>query len=724
MLTREIHLAQKSLTEPSPEDKRSFAMADTEAGRSSRSPQLPRNKRRNATTGIMEDGSQTSKLERRRSMKVYGSKSSSEKDIELNGSGGEMQHHTSKINEADPDFWEFPSSGVMNESLAPRREKGSARVKSRNATGDPLGTSSIQGRLSSGVKAIGDHDGQVSDSNKLATIDSSQSGESNLSQKRPQRQNDFHGQVALYKVGNSSSLDQTAPLRSTDEPEVVANSSFKVDLTDPTLILSMSQKEQYQQLSATTSSAGSLPPPPADELLLIDHYRKWSDQSSTLPDSTPSARNQNGGQVIDDTSGLPADRTPIGRSVTSVPVHSPATSSQVGSQKCRTPRRSNTTTGVQSPVHDKPTSSMSTATAMPKRRSKTTSSVYSHLQASEGVSLDLTLPPSVQKSTKKRKAKEIEYYDHGDDLGSDDANIGLPKEQYKPRPSRSRRSTAVDELLENVDFSKRPEAQVKGKSKRRKTREADVQESKDETISQPIQVPEEEIADPLAVKERLPPLVSTNEFNSTTGVIGEREKRENHNVPKVARKRKRKMDMDEDEEEEPPDNHNAKQNIAPASTDAVTDHTLPETQSRPETKHPAPAARGRGRPRKKTEEIPTPKSAETVVDDKENEEPPGPVDDDTLPSHKKAKESTSVNKGSSQPQNTMPATRHQEPDTEPSTPQKRIQDHKDRDDEGEKDKASEKGPDKHSPLRSGRVPYRVGLSKRARIEPLLRIVRK
>ena len=35
-----------------------------------------------------------------------------------------------------------------------------------------------------------------------------------------------------------------------------------------------------------------------------------------------------------------------------------------------------------------------------------------------------------------------------------------------------------------------------------------------------------------------------------------------------------------------------------------------------------------------------------------------------------------------------------------------------------------KGPDKHSPISSGKVSYRVGLSKRQRIAPLLRIVRK
>lgn len=39
-------------------------------------------------------------------------------------------------------------------------------------------------------------------------------------------------------------------------------------------------------------------------------------------------------------------------------------------------------------------------------------------------------------------------------------------------------------------------------------------------------------------------------------------------------------------------------------------------------------------------------------------------------------------------------------------------------------KEAKKGPDQHSPLQSGKVPYRVGLSKRTRIAPLLKIIRK
>ena len=45
------------------------------------------------------------------------------------------------------------------------------------------------------------------------------------------------------------------------------------------------------------------------------------------------------------------------------------------------------------------------------------------------------------------------------DLVSDDIAIGLPKEQYRPRPSRSRAN--AEDLVAPVDFSKRPEAVAK-----------------------------------------------------------------------------------------------------------------------------------------------------------------------------------------------------------------------------------------------------------------------
>lgn len=66
----------------------------------------------------------------------------------------------------------------------------------------------------------------------------------------------------------------------------------------------------------------------------------------------------------------------------------------------------------------------------------------------------------------KRKAKLPSISDHGSD---DDLAIDNPKEEYKPRPSRSR-SLRVD-LDDTIDYSVRPE-KVRKVSKRRKTADA------------------------------------------------------------------------------------------------------------------------------------------------------------------------------------------------------------------------------------------------------------
>ncbi|KAL9029706.1 MAG: hypothetical protein Q9196_002084 [Gyalolechia fulgens] len=60
---------------------------------------------------------------------------------------------------------------------------------------------------------------------------------------------------------------------------------------------------------------------------------------------------------------------------------------------------------------------------------------------------------------------------HVDELGSDDLVPHLPKENYQPRPSRSRSALTADEVIIPEDFSKRPEALAKSKKtpKRRKT---------------------------------------------------------------------------------------------------------------------------------------------------------------------------------------------------------------------------------------------------------------
>ncbi|KAF7588972.1 hypothetical protein BBP40_004974 [Aspergillus hancockii] len=65
--------------------------------------------------------------------------------------------------------------------------------------------------------------------------------------------------------------------------------------------------------------------------------------------------------------------------------------------------------------------------------------------------------------------------------------------------------------------------------------------------------------------------------------------------------------------------------------------------------------------------------------------------------------------------NENPPETPKKPSHEPKTPSTST------DDSG---KVSSKGPGKHSPISTGKVPYRVGLSRRARIAPLLKIVKR
>lgn len=145
------------------------------------------------------------------------------------------------------------------------------------------------------------------------------------------------------------------------------------------------------------------------------------------------------------------------------------------------------------------------------------------------------------------------------------------------------------------------------------------------------------------------------------------------------------------------------------STSTSTNTTIPEpikenapqAAGNPSTEEP-PAPKKRGRKRKTTSEQPI-----DVEASKENQTPaiPAPVPEAApeLPVEKPTVQSadqTSVPDAPNEPTNPLPQT--PQPDTKPR-----------------------KAPGAPSPMSStGKVPYRVGLSKRARIAPLLKVVRK
>lgn len=636
------------------------------------SPDGSRNKRRKTTTSVREGASTFAESKRRKSTDVFCLNGEhGENSFGYVGGGGEMRQALKEGGKDGRDLWEFPGSSASSDPLAPRREVGATRVKSRNAGGNTTSYQKPDWRQSSPTK------GSL----------------------------DMHA----ISISDDKSPKSTA-LRATDP---LAGPSFKIDLTDPALILTASQKEQYQQLSTTTSTPGSLPSPLPDEACFTNPYGKSSDGSSTIPNSTPLQQVQTGVVEISSFSGT---RTSPDISVVSVPMQTPSQASQTGSKTSQTPRRSKSTLGLHSPDYEKSTSSMSNK--KPKRRSKTTTSVSSQHQA-EGVAVvDLSLPAVVldipnttaYKTTKKRKAKDVDGTKEADELASDEIAVGLPKEQYKPRPSRSRGSTNLNELLENVDFSKRPEAQVKAKNKRRKTLESDVPSATKEAVPTQMRRETEEGTSEQSVGTTKPAAdpsdptpVHEHDVNKPA---------EDTQPPRKPIGLKRKATTDESTE---PD----------ANTKTAHGQSEPKAPTNPTAQKPVPKARGR--PRKKTQEKALPTPIPTIVDETPSEPTVHPDRSETKPDTALEETDPEFNSNSAPsakagPRPSTPPPPHHATNTatgttppprkvDPATPSQRTSD-------------APKGPQKHSPLNSARVPYRVGLSKRARIEPLLRGFRK
>ena len=97
-----------------------------------------------------------------------------------------------------------------------------------------------------------------------------------------------------------------------------------------------------------------------------------------------------------------------------------------------------------------------------------TTSFTNTIASQNDIQDELSMPPPIitrGKSSMTTKQQDFDHPGESEELGSDDAAIGLPKDQYQPRPSRSRSKQNEDELVILASFSKRPEAVAKGKRK-------------------------------------------------------------------------------------------------------------------------------------------------------------------------------------------------------------------------------------------------------------------
>lgn len=321
------------------------------------------------------------------------------------------------------------------------------------------------------------------------------------------------------------------------------------------------------------------------------------------------------------------------------------------------------------------------------------------------VATDKTLRP--EKARKKTKVMDDEH-------GMDETAIGLPPEQYNPRPSRSRSGHGDTTLFLPEDFSIRPEslAKLKRRNNRRKTTafERPPEDSEEEALAQ--------VRDFIAQEGSTKPAADIVK-NSRKPI--EDQLRELQNVEPMKKvgttKRKGRRHVQENIEEHEPV-------VAPWLEEQPSKGISPMTNG---TKH--------------VQEHGFSKSTET--------EKPPPQDQNLLeietsqlisthtsfsrPAIMKRKLSLSAishdgddggdptNSHSSVSQNTEnipPPQQNPTPSSSPSPIKQKLGPPQ------TPPKSTSTGPDKHSPLNSSKVAYRVGLSKRARIEPLLRIVRK
>ena len=324
-----------------------------------------------------------------------------------------------------------------------------------------------------------------------------------------------------------------------------------------------------------------------------------------------------------------------------------------------------------------------------------------------------------RKPSKTSKGTEVEYTKHADELGSDEIAVGLPKEQYQPRPSRSRSNRNDEELINPEDFSKRPEVVAKKKaSKRRKTTalakpspkvevEDEAEEDEDiirlstrttqgvkSDVKPVVLIPGAEIEPERQeagdTKEAGAPI----EDEEPSQGVPTQEKASPGSPPKKRRGRPRKQ-------------------TAEPAVDVPNDHDedLPNLQELTKT-----SSTQKGRKKRKIDT--TPAIHDDHADASDNAII-APTEDDEPDLH------LSQTEGNSRPpvptSTTTTTTKEANPGpispakltTPPKTPQKLAQ-----------SASAAKGPDKHSPLNSGKVKFRVGLSKRARIEPLLKVVKK
>ena len=370
---------------------------------------------------------------------------------------------------------------------------------------------------------------------------------------------------------------------------------------------------------------------------------------------------------------------------------------------------------------------------------------------------ELSLPVTTSESASKGQVKTSKEKDKGrnhmDELGSDDTGIGLPKEHYQPRPSKSRSGRGDDGIIVPADYSKRPEAIVKKKRKlsRRKTTAfhelIPKEEDEDEIVTWPsLRPPGSKAIETIKEQDELDLEEKEKAKNIHDGCEPEDKPTAKPTVPAKQRGRPKKRANEASENRSTGDDGlDVQEKEGQEKRKGTEPDSEPEAEPKPATK-PTESKKQRGRPKKGAAEASNTKTSDEKQDELDQSNPaPTKAKADVTSKKPRNKGETlkaiseelihdsdddplAADESEELPRNILHETQgkvvltkpiegaHASPSppkpmsAPPETPHKAV--------------AFHKGPDKHSPISSGKVAYRVGLSKRARIEPLLRIVRK
>ncbi|KAM0802959.1 hypothetical protein BDR22DRAFT_75124 [Usnea florida] len=315
--------------------------------------------------------------------------------------------------------------------------------------------------------------------------------------------------------------------------------------------------------------------------------------------------------------------------------------------------------------------------------------------------------PEISNRSPAKPAKTLKRKRDTDDknveeLDADDCAIGIPKEHYQPRPSKRRAGGVTEEVVVPTDFSKRPESIAKGKRKTKRHKTTAFQEllPKDEDEGEDEEV--KMMPDP---RFEIPEKKQPNSSMERDQPDVERNHNTDESRPKVQPEPKQAAVANGQKKRGRPKKAATNLSEGPVSDDVEADHD----QEDAETEEPTVSATAsRSQKMTKTAGPPKPITHEQEGSNNNRAET-AEEDSEDIPANVLCE--NHVNIIASEPvANKIPEISPAK-SCPPETPRKSAA-------------PVPKGPDKHSPISSGKVAYRVGLSKRARIAPLLRVVRK